>query len=85
MPVKEPLLMLKLPTVSVSAVPVLRVPPATVTAAVFAKRSLAPSARVPLFTFSARELDVPFRIVVPVVTVVVPAPRFEFTVPPCSA
>ena len=77
--------MLKLPTVSVSAVPVLRVPPATVTAAVFAKRSLVPSASVPLFTFSASEPDVPFKVVVPVVTVVVPAPRLPATVPPCSA
>ena len=85
MPVKEPLLILKLPTVSVSAVPVLRIPPATVTTAVFAKRSLAPSASVPLLMFNASELDVPFKVVVPVVTVVVPAPKLEFTVPPCSA
>jgi hypothetical protein len=49
------------------------------------RREADPRLSVPLFTFSASELDVPFRVVVPEVTVVVPAPRFEFTVPPCSA
>ena len=77
--------MLKMPTVSVNPAPVSRMPPATVTVAPFARRSLAPKVKLPLLMFTAVEAEVPFNVVVPDVTVTVPAPRFAFTVPPCRA
>ena len=74
----------KLPTVSLK-VDMPNVPPATVTAAPFAKRSAAPRFIVPLFTLTVVAPKVPFNTVVPVATVAVPAPKFALTVPPFNA
>ena len=67
------------PTVSVNA-PMSSVAPfATVTAAVSASRSDAPSASVPALTFTVAAADVPFKVEVPLAWTSVPPPRFAFT------
>ena len=76
--------MVKLPTVSLK-VDRPNVPPATVTAAPFAKRSAAPRFIVPLFTLTVVDPSDPLSVVVPLVTVAVPAAKFALTVPPCKA
>ena len=55
-------------------------PVATVTAAVSASRSDAPSASVSALTFIVVAPDVPFSVEVPPAWLSVPAPRFAFTV-----
>ena len=59
-----------------------RVPPATVIAAVSDNRSADPKLSDPLFTLTVVAPKVPFKAVVPVATVAVPAPKFALTVPP---
>ena len=58
---------------------------ATVTVAPPASLSLAPSESAPPLMLTIVPACVPFNVVVPVVTVTVPAPKFAATVPPWSA
>ena len=80
-PVIEPLVKVTAPTVSLN-VDIPRVPPASVTTAVSDNRFADPKFIVPLFTFTVVAPKVPFKAVVPVATVAVPAPKFALTVPP---
>jgi hypothetical protein len=80
-PVIEPLVNVTAPTESLN-VDIPRVPPATVTAAESAKRFADPKLSDPLFTLTVVAPKVPFKEVVPVATVAVPAPKFALTVPP---
>ena len=77
-------LRVKVDTVSLLA-PKPKVPPETVTAAPFAKRSAAPRFIVAPFTLTVVDPSVPLSVIVPPVTVAVPAPKFALTVPPLNA
>ena len=54
-------------------------PVATVSAAVSASRSFAPSASVPAFTLTIVAPAVPFSVEVPLAWTSVPPPKFAFT------
>ena len=72
------------PTVSVNAPMFSEAPLATVSAAVSANRSDAPSASVPAFTFTVVAAAMPLSVELPDAWVSVPPPRLAFTSAPLS-